>query len=144
MQHHHDAAPHGRRLNRVPRKILIADDNELFVAGTAELLRGEDFAVRTVGRGGDVVPAIEEQAPDVLILDVGLPDILGTQVSAEVARRWPHIPVVLISGHCVLSDVEDALANARVTFLPKPFTFDDLLDTLRHFDGGGDVQPPAC
>lgn len=130
MQHDHDAAPDGRRSSRVLRNILIADDNDLFAAGTAELLRGEDFAVRTVACGGDVVPAIEEQVPDALILDIGLPDILGTEVSAEVARRWLGIPVVFVSGHAEPADLATNLADPRVTFLRKPFAFDDLLVAL--------------
>lgn len=125
------------------RRILIADDNELFAAGIAELLRAEDFAVRTVNRGGDVVPALDEELPDAVILDIGLPDMLGTEVSAEVVRRWPQMPIVLVSGHYGRNELADLLANRGVTFLPKPFTFDDLLSALRLVTGSGATSPAS-
>jgi len=86
--------------------------------------------VQIVEKGRDVLPAIEKNRPDAVILDIGLPDMDGTMVYAAIARAHPTLPVVFSSGHGDKTKLEHHLANRHVSFLLKPYDIDTLLQTL--------------
>ncbi len=110
--------------------VLIADDNEEFADGTRILLDMEGIRTRVVYRAADVIPAMEEEEPHALVLDIGLPDMAGTDVYASIVDRWPSIPVVFVSGQRI-HHLEPLLRQRHVAFLEKPFALEELLAALR-------------
>ncbi|HEX2120591.1 MAG TPA: ATP-binding protein [Thermoanaerobaculia bacterium] len=110
--------------------VLIADDNEEFADGTRILLEMEGIRTRVVYRAANVIPAMEEEEPDALVLDIGLPDMAGTDVYASIVDRWPSIPVVFVSGQRN-HHLEPLLRQRHVAFLEKPFELEELLAALR-------------
>jgi two-component system cell cycle sensor histidine kinase/response regulator CckA len=125
-----DAPPKREAEPLAKLSILLADDNEAFALGTTELLELEGIRTRVVDRGGDILPAIVNEIPDALILDVGLPDVNGTDVYQTIAARWPRLPVIFVSGHYRATHVDRLLVQPHVAFLEKPFEVARLLEAL--------------
>ncbi len=73
---------------------------------------------------------IPEESRGVVILDIGLPDMEGTVVFAQIAELHPLLPVVFSTGHGDASKLEPFLSKPHVAFLLKPYEIDTLLDTL--------------
>jgi CheY-like chemotaxis protein len=118
---------------RAPRRyahILLVEDERAVAAGLAALLESEGLSVQIVETGRDVLPAIEKRKPDVVVLDIGLPDMEGTMVYQAIARMYPDMPVVFSSGHGDKTKLERHIANRHVSLLLKPYDVATLLETL--------------
>jgi len=115
---------------RAYQRILIVEDERPVAAGLSALFEMEGIEVDVVENGRDVLPAIERMKPDAVILDIGLPDMEGTVVFAQIAELHPLLPVVFSTGHGDASKLEPYLAKPHVAFLLKPYEIGTLLDTL--------------
>ena len=122
--------PQPRTEARRYRRLLLVEDERPVAAGLAALLELEGLIVRVVENGRDVLPAMNEQRPDAVILDIGLPDIDGTKVFTSIMRVYPDMPVVFSSGHADESKLEVHLARPHVGFLLKPYDIETLLAAL--------------
>jgi PAS domain S-box-containing protein len=103
------------------RRLLLVEDEVSVAAGLSSLLELEKIVVRVVEQGREVVRAIEEFAPDAVVLDLTLPDIDGREVFAQIAARWPDLPVVFSTGHGGEADLARELSHYHVGFLRKPY-----------------------
>jgi response regulator of citrate/malate metabolism len=116
--------------------VLVVDD-DFMVAGihTRFVERLEGFrVVGTVGTGGAAMAAVEAQPPDVLLLDVHLPDISGLEVLRRIRAAGHDVDVVVITAAREADSVRAALHGGVAHYLVKPFEFDDLqvrLEQLR-------------
>lgn len=82
-------------VNADPLSILIVEDIDEVARSTAELLSLHGHSVRTAGSGPDALRLIDAAAPDVILLDIGLPGMTGWEVAAAVRRRGGRQPVVV-------------------------------------------------
>jgi DNA-binding response OmpR family regulator len=113
------------------RRVLLIEDEVSVASAIAELLALFGMRVDVVHTGGDAEAAVERYAPDVIVLDVHLPDMNGGDVFRRLRERWPRLPVVFSSGHVQeLSEVAGARAE-RVTLLRKPYEADALLGAIQ-------------
>lgn len=112
------------------RRVLLVEDDVNVASGIAVLLQEEGIEVQTVTTGGEVMPAIRRSLPDVVILDVGLPDIDGTTVYAEIVATHPGLPVVFSTGHGDERKIAQHLTRGNVTMLLKPYSIATLLETM--------------
>ncbi|HEX9982593.1 MAG TPA: ATP-binding protein [Thermoanaerobaculia bacterium] len=117
-------------------RVLLVDDEELVALGIAELLKTQDVSVRVVSCGADAIPALHDDLPDALILDIGLPDVPATELYPRIAARWPNLPVVFISGHFQPEELEPWLVQPHIAFVRKPFELDELLEALEQVAPG--------
>jgi PAS domain S-box-containing protein len=113
------------------RRVLIVDDEQAIVEGLESMLRLHGFEVSSVGTGGEAAPAIRRFRPDVVLLDIGLPDIDGAQVGFALRADHPTLPIVFCTGH---GDRRIAPDDAAVRFLRKPFTIDELLAQIAELE----------
>jgi PAS domain S-box-containing protein len=113
-----------------PSRLLLVEDDPNVAAGITAVLEIEGIDVSLVTLGLDAAGEIERFAPDAVILDVGLPDIDGLTVFAEIIARWPDLPVVFSTGHGDEDLLEDALKRPHVGYLLKPYGVEDLLKVL--------------
>jgi DNA-binding NarL/FixJ family response regulator len=106
--------------NGSPRRILIVDDHDGFRRSAARTLSGEGWNV--VGEAGDGETALrvaESCDPDVVLLDVGLPDISGIEVARRLHERSPELALVVTSTHDRADYGELALASGARGFVSK-------------------------
>jgi two-component system cell cycle sensor histidine kinase/response regulator CckA len=118
------------RPSRIPRRILIVDDDELIAAGLTAVLELEGVEAESVGLGALVIEAVERFRPEVVLLDVDLPDISGLEIFPRLARLWPTLPVILSSGHADPSAMGVAMEGLPAAFLLKPYEVTTLLETI--------------
>ena len=99
-------APQVRRI-----RVLIADDHRLVSAAVARVLEqsGQFETVASVTRGSEVVPRVDEVHPDLLLLDLRMPELDGLGCLERVRQRWPDLPVIIVSA----SSDEEVVAAAR-------------------------------
>jgi PAS domain S-box-containing protein len=111
-------------------RVLIVEDESAVSAGICALLELEGMHTCVVDTGAAAVPAAEEFHPDVVILDIGLPDMNGIDVYAGLSERWPRLPVVFSSGHAGASKLESYLTRSNVALMVKPYDLATLRGTL--------------
>lgn len=114
----------------VRRRILLVEDDVAVAEGTATLLGMADFDVRIASTGMAAVPAADEFKPDVVILDVGLPDISGLEVYERLREKMPRLPVIFSTAHGDRRTIETLAGGSPVEFLQKPYEFDALAATV--------------
>ncbi|HUP48200.1 MAG TPA: PAS domain S-box protein [Thermoanaerobaculia bacterium] len=118
-----------------PRRILLVEDDLAVAAGLADVLRSFDMIVDVLHSGVGVVQEVERFRPDVLVLDVGLPDRSGIEVYGDIAALYPRLPVVFSTGHADEARLEDVLSRPHVGFLRKPYPIESLLDRIEELTG---------
>lgn len=122
-----DVDPHEEP--RVASVLLVEDDPAVTLALHATL-ENEGIDVRTATNGRSAIGSLAKQTPDVVMLDIGLPDVSGVDVYNEIATRWPRLPVVFITAELDDTAVARFLRQPHIGFLRKPFEAEQLLETL--------------
>ncbi|MER2599236.1 MAG: response regulator transcription factor [Caldilineales bacterium] len=111
-------------------RVLVADDDPPSLKMTAFLLSEEGYHVITADNGLDALRLVEEQVPDLLILDVMMPGLDGLQVTQRV-RRTLNVPIIILSAKGETADRIHGLDVGADDYLPKPFEPAELLARVR-------------
>lgn len=111
-------------------RVLVVDDEPQIVRALAINLRARGFEVRSAGDGGEALAAVTAHQPDVIVLDLGLPDIDGVDLIARM-REHTRAPILVLSGRADSTDKVDALDAGADDYVTKPFGMDELLARLR-------------
>lgn len=111
-------------------RILVVDDEPQILRALSINLRARHYEVRTATTGRDALTTAAAHPPDLVILDLGLPDIDGVEV-IEGLRGWTSVPILVLSGRTVSSEKVEALDAGADDYLTKPFGVDELLARLR-------------
>jgi two-component system KDP operon response regulator KdpE len=111
-------------------RILVIDDDPHLLKALRITLTAHGYAVDTAVDGGSALAAASRQAPDVMVLDLGLPDMDGTDVLRDL-RRWSTAPVLVLSARHGSPDKVGALDAGADDYITKPFGLDELLARLR-------------
>lgn len=122
----------GGEAKTAPRlKVLLVEDEPTVAEGIAELLRLENMSVDVVATGADAVDAMIRSRADVVILDIGLPDIDGREVYEQILARRPAMPVIFSTGHAEPSRFEEVLQRPATRMLLKPYDSETLVGAIR-------------
>ncbi len=111
--------------------ILLVEDDADLAAGLLEALRKEGFAINHVANGRDALHVIAAEPPDIVILDLGLPDMDGLTVLRRMRPDHPELPVLLLTARNTVEDKVSGLDSGADDYLPKPFEIAELLARLR-------------
>src|SRR5581483_5655402 len=111
-------------------RILIIDDEPGIVAGLEALL-GDEWEIRTAGTGRDGMRVFAEFSPDVVLLDIQLPDILGIELLHQFKMYAENTAVIMMSAHGTFERVVESMRLGAETFLQKPFEYETLQLTLQ-------------
>ena len=111
-------------------KILIIEDEHTIANFMRAILEARDYEVMIVQSGAMASTLIASHCPDLIILDLGLPDMDGMQLLKAV-RQWSKVPVVVVSARSHERDKVAALDAGADDYLTKPFSVDELLARLR-------------
>ncbi len=113
------------------RKILIVDDDEELVELMVDVFKTDGrFEIKTANNGFDAGMLVKEFLPDLVVLDVMLPDINGKEVCQRVRSdsTMESVKIICISGMVEQDKIADLMAAGANDFMNKPFTVDRLLD----------------
>jgi two-component system KDP operon response regulator KdpE len=110
--------------------ILVVDDEPGLAHALAITLRASGWDVTTAGDGASAISAAATRSPDVILLDLGLPDMSGLDVITAV-RGWSRVPIVVLSARQHGEDKVDALDAGADDYVTKPFAMNELLARLR-------------
>ena len=110
--------------------VLIVEDQPELLRALRINLRARQYDVLTARTGREALAVAASQPPDAVILDLGLPDIDGTEVIVEL-RRWSKAPIIVLSGRTSPGDKIGALDVGADDYVTKPFAMGELLARLR-------------
>jgi CheY-like chemotaxis protein len=118
-------------------RILVADDDTDTVDSLTALLRDEGYEVRGVHRGGEVLQAIFQFAPDVVLLDIGMPQMSGYEVARALRDRYGSArpALIAVTGRVDTSDRRQALAAGFEHHVAKPYEPGALLQLIGRLAG---------
>ncbi|HHU10435.1 MAG TPA: response regulator transcription factor [Intrasporangiaceae bacterium] len=111
-------------------RILVVDDEPTIQRTLRINLRARGYEVETVGTGRDALMAVAETEPDLVILDLGLPDLDGVEVLRRL-RRTSRVPVIVLSARHQSDDKVEALDDGADDYVTKPFGADELMARVR-------------
>jgi two-component system KDP operon response regulator KdpE len=130
---------------REPR-VMIVDDEPAIARALRPALEGHSFKVVAVRSGAEALTHLEEFAPDIILLDLGLPDIDGTEL-VRVLREQTTAPIIVLSVRGSEKDKVTALDNGADDYLTKTFGIGELLArirvALRRVEEGSNTPPPT-
>jgi two-component system response regulator MprA len=111
--------------------ILVVDDDAPIRRMLDRTLSAEGYAVETAADGGEALAAVERSAPDLVVLDVGLPGVDGLAVSRRLRTKGLTVPVLLLTARDAVSDRVAGLDAGADDYLVKPFATEELLARVR-------------
>jgi len=126
----------------VPARILLVDDEPSILATMAPLLRARGYEVSTAMSAKACVTSIERTTPDVIILDLGLPDMDGVDLCRQI-RDGGTIPIIVLSARGAEGDKVRALDVGADDYMTKPFGAEELLARIRAALRRSDAPSPA-
>jgi CheY-like chemotaxis protein len=110
--------------------VLIVDDDEFIRWLLKSTLPAADFTVREAADGREGLRLVEEEQPSLVLVDWLMPIIAGAELLAELKRRWPNLPVVVLTAETRQGERERAESLGADGFLTKPFSPLELLETV--------------
>jgi len=120
----------GVRAPDIDTTVLLVDDEEAITDAFGAALELQGFTVTVAHRAADAVALVDEATPDVVLLDLLLPDSSGIEVCRSIRKRSP-VPILMISGRATEADVVAALEAGADDYLVKPFGVAELVARIR-------------
>ena len=114
------------------KTILIVDDEKLMRWTLQQKLGEWNYQVVEAETGRDGLARAEEEMPDLVLLDVKLPDVKGTDLLEEFKKKWPDLPVIMITAYGAIEDVVTAMRSGAYNFLTKPIDLAKLQSLLEN------------
>ena len=110
--------------------ILVVEDDTPVRNLITTTLRAHDYRFLTASNGEAAILEASSHNPEIILLDLGLPDIDGVEVIHRI-RTWSNVPIIVISARSEDTDKIDALDAGADDYLTKPFSVEELLARLR-------------
>jgi two-component system KDP operon response regulator KdpE len=110
--------------------VLVIDDEPQILRAVRTILTAKQFRVTTASRGEEGLTLAAAQSPDLIILDLTLPDLDGIEVCARL-REWTQVPIIVLSVRDTEKDKVAALDRGADDYLTKPFGIEELLARIR-------------
>jgi DNA-binding NarL/FixJ family response regulator len=127
--------------------VLIVDDQDLFAEGLKTIIesRSNDIAVQGIAANGKkALEALARQTPDIVLLDVRMPEMDGVQTAREIHERYPRVKVVMLTTFEDDEYVKDSLRYGAVGYLLKNRPPEELIASIRAVGGGVVQLDPAA
>jgi two-component system KDP operon response regulator KdpE len=110
--------------------VLVIDDEPQILRAVRTILTAKQFRVTTAARGEEGLTLAAAQAPDLIILDLSLPDLDGIEICRRL-REWTQVPIIVLSVRDTEKDKVAALDRGADDYLTKPFSIEELLARIR-------------
>ena len=115
---------------KIKDKVLIVEDEQSISNFISMILTANGYDTIVVRSGEEALTMISSHCPDLIVLDLGLPDMDGMEVLKSV-RKWSNLPVVVVSARNHEHDKVEALDYGADDYLVKPFAFEELMARIR-------------
>ena len=120
-------------------KVLVVDDHTLFAEGTVSLLSLEPriLVVGIAKNGIECMSLISKTRSDVVLLDIKLPDVCGTDLIDRIKKVQPHVKIIMMTGHSPKGYITKSISKGANGFLLKDCSAEEMIQgVLRVYDGG--------
>ena len=126
-------------------RVLLVDDHEVVRAGLRALLEAQDgiAVVGEVGTAADAVRQVGFNAPDVVVMDVRLPDGSGVEATRKIRDRWPDVAVLVLSSFADEEALMSSIEAGASGYLLKRVDTDAIVDAVRAVGAGESLLDPA-
>ncbi|RPH52638.1 MAG: response regulator [Desulfobacteraceae bacterium] len=108
-------------------KVMLVDDEEEFVTTLSERIKMRNFSSSVAFNGEQALQIVNDQVPDIMILDLKMPGIDGMEVLRRVKKAYPKVQVIILTGHGSEKDKKEALSLGAFGYLQKPVQIDELI-----------------
>ena len=112
-------------------QIWIAEDDRSLRWVMEKAISRDGIDVRSFETGDDLLSALRNSQPEIIISDIRMPGIDGLELLAEIHASWPQIPVIITTAHSDLDSAVAAYQGGAFEYLPKPFDLKDLVEVAR-------------
>ena len=113
-------------------KLLIVDDEEEFAATLAERLELRGFSSKSASCGFNALEVLESNfSPDVVLLDLKMPDVSGFEVLIEIKEKYPSIEVIMLTGHGAATVGKDSKERGAFDYIMKPVDINELAGKIK-------------
>ena len=112
-------------------KILVVDDEGIVLDSCRRVLESEGFEVFLAKSAKEAFEAVEKEVFSVLLIDIKMPEHDGIYLMQEVRKKCADVPIIVMSGYSTMEAIAHAANMGAATFIPKPFTPDELIETVR-------------
>jgi twitching motility two-component system response regulator PilH len=118
------------------RNILVVDDSKTELHHLSDILGKRGYAVRTAENGEEAMRRLDEQVPDLILMDVVMPGQNGFQLTRQITRdpRYAEVPVIMCTSKGQETDKVWGLRQGARDYIVKPVQADELLAKIRAFD----------
>lgn len=111
--------------------ILVVEDDPGLQKYLRELLWENSYVVQIASDGIQALNCINKLKPDLMILDLGLPNMTGESVCAEAKKKHPELPIIILTAKDTTSDIVEGLNLGADDYMTKPFVADELLARIK-------------
>lgn len=123
-----------------PKRIMVVDDEDSIRTTLAGVLRDEGFDVVLASTGQEALKGLAIHPPDLILLDIWMPDIDGIEMLKEIKGKCPDIQVIMISGHGNIETAVKATKLGATDYIEKPLSLEGLLLTVRRTLNGEEME----
>lgn len=113
-------------------KLLLVDDEAEFLDTLVDRLDLRELKTDVAYNGKEALSAVEEEEPDVIVLDVKMPGMDGIEVLQRVKKAYPHVEVIILTGHGSEQDEQRARELGAFDYLRKPADLETLLGRIQN------------
>ncbi len=111
--------------------IFVLEDDQDLRDYLKELLLDNGFTVQAFADGVKALKAIKKTQPDLVVLDLGLPDISGEAICAEIKKIYPDLPIIILTARDSVSDIVKGLDIGADDYMTKPFAGEELIARIK-------------
>ena len=112
-------------------KVLLVDDEEDFVKSLSERIKMRDLDSDVAMNGEEALRLVDDDVPDVMVLDLKMPGIDGMEVLRRVKKAYPQVQVIMLTGHGSEKDEKEARRLGAFEYLEKPTSIDTLIKYIK-------------
>ncbi len=127
----HEAHIYRKHSFEVPSRVLLVDDEREFVQTLSERLQLRDMGSAVAYDGESALAMVNDDDPEVMIIDLKMPGIDGMEILRQVKASRPEIEVIVLTGHGSEKDRQECMALGAFAYMQKPVDIDELSDALR-------------
>lgn len=112
-------------------RILVIDDDENITKVVAAILRDKGYSVDTAGSGNEAIKKTQKNHYDLMLIDIRLPDIDGTELLTKIRDTTPKIRKIIVTGYPTLNNAVTAVNKGADAYVMKPFDVEEMLETVK-------------